>query len=55
MAATLQEMGKQDMESPTKADETIIMHTPASGPEDGHAVQSLYKQAGLNRAHGGIG
>ena len=53
VAAALREIGKQDMERPTKADETMLL--PLAGPEDGHDFRSLCKQAGRHRAREEIG
>ena len=41
-AATLRDIGKQDMERPT--DQARRDHTPALGPEDGQDFRSLCKQ-----------
>ena len=53
VAATLREIGKQDMQSPTKADETMLL--PLAQKIGNVFGRQLCKQASPNRARGRIG
>ena len=58
VAAALLEIGKQDMESPTKAGETMLLGLALAqkmGKIFGRCAARLCKQASPNRARGGIG